>query len=213
MPLVQATLKNAILSVFNKMKNQAGTTGFDGNTEFANGLSKAFKDFGESGNITTVDSGTIPSGVYVGAGTGSLKLDDTSCKQTILDACNKMQHNNKDDDYLAEQITTALSDMYGASNIVETESSGSATNPSGVVTPVVNASWKGTITISFITFESGLKSYFNQMKQKGEQGIEVTDDDLANAIATLLYTAVKTGVVNTQGSGDTAGGVGVGTIT
>lgn len=213
MPLVKATLSSNILSVFTKMKNQAGQQGFDGDKEFSDGLAKAFKDFGESGSITTTDSGTIPSGVYIGAGTGSLKLDDTSCKQTLLTACHKMKNNHKDDDYLAEQIASALSDMYGASNVVETKSSGSATNPSGVVTPIVNASWKGTITISFAVFETSLKAYFAQMKQDGENGATVTDNALANKIADLLYTAVKSGVVNTQGSGDTSGGVGVGTIT
>ena len=111
---------------------------------------------------------------------------------------------------MAKQIKASLDDMYGASDTVATTVKGVITPPSPA-TPitVTGASGKGTITISFSSVESGLKSFFALMKNIQNKK---TDDDLADQIANLVDTAVKTGVVNTNDEGKISGASGVGTI-
>lgn len=208
MPLNKEKLKSDIISCFDTMKTKAGEEGFDGDTEFASGLSNAFKTFGESGSIITIDSGKIATGVYAGAGNGNLVLSIDKCKKTIEDACSEMKNNNKDDTYLAQEISKGLSEMFGETDIVETKTNGSAVNEAtGITTPYVNVSWKGNITISFAPFQLGLTAFFLLMKA-GDK----TDDDLATEISNLLDTAIRTGVVSTKGSGAMSGAVGTGTI-
>lgn len=208
MALDKEKLKTDIISCFDMMKTKAGEEGFDGDTEFASGLSNAFKMFGESGSITTVDSGKITTGVYAGAGNGNLVLSIDKCKKTIEDACSEMKNNNKDDTYLAQEISKGLSEMFGETDIVETKTNGSAVNEAtGITTPYVNVSWKGNIAISFAPFQLGLTAFFLLMKAGNK-----TDDDLATEISNLLDTAIRTGVVSTKGSGAMAGAVGTGTI-
>lgn len=208
MSLDKEKLKTDIISCFNLMKNKAGEEGFNGDTEFASGLSNAFKMFGESGSITTVDSGKIATGVYAGAGNGNLVLSIDKCKKTIEDACSEMKNNNKDDTYLAQEISKGLSEMFGETDIVETKTNGSAINEAtGITTPYVNVSWKGNITISFVPFQLGLSAFFVLMKA-GDK----TDDDLATEISNLLDTTIRTGIVSTKGSGAMSGAIGTGTI-
>jgi hypothetical protein len=208
MPLNKEKLKTDIISCFDIMKNKAGEEGFDGDTEFASGLSTAFKTFGESGSITTVDSGKIATGIYTGAGNGNLVLSIDKCKKTIEDACSEMKNNKKDDAYLAQEISKGLSEMFGETDIVETKTNGSAVNEAtGITTPYVNVSWKGNISISFAPFQFGSSSFFVLM-QTGDR----TDEDLATEIANLLDTTIRTGVVSTKGSGDMSGAIGTGTI-
>ena len=121
-----------------------------------------------------------------------------------------MKEDNKDDNYMAKQIKASLDDMYGASDIVDTTVKGVITPPSPATSITVKgASGKGTITISFSPVESGLKTFFALMKNIENKK---TDNDLADKIANLVDTAVKTGVVNTNDEGKIEGASGVGTI-
>ena len=210
MALNKNKLASDIKAIFRAMKDNYDKEGYDGDDELAKGLAKAFKDYGETGSITTTDGGAVSAGSFVGSGSGSLSLDGSDSYSTLKDAFKAMKEDNKDDNYMAEQIKVSLDDMYGASDIVETTVNGVITPPSPA-TPitVTGASGKGTITISFSTVESGLKTFFALMKNIENKK---TDDDLADQIANLVDTAVKTGIVNTDDEGKIAGASGVGTI-
>lgn len=210
MALNKKKLASDIKAIFRAMKNNYNKEGYDGDNELAKGLAKAFKDYGETGSITTTDGGTVSAGSFVGSGSGSLSLDDSDSYSTLKDAFKAMKEDNKDDNYMAEQIKVSLDDMYGSSDIVGTTVNGVITPPSPA-TPitVTGASGKGTITISFSPVESGLKVFFALMKNIENKK---TDDDLADQIANLVDTAVKTGIVNTDDEGKIAGASGVGTI-
>lgn len=209
MALDKSTLASDILSVFDDMKKNYKTEGYDGDDAFAKGLAKAFKDFGEGGKITTVDTGAVSAGAFTGKGEGSLTLSDSASYSTLLSAVKEMKANNKDDDYLAGQIKTALEDMYDASDIVETSVSGTIVISSGGSTTVSGASGKGTIKCSFSAVESGLKSFFALMKDIDNKK---TDSDLADEIASLVYSAVSSGVVSTFDEGEISGASGIGSI-
>lgn len=205
-----------ILSVFQAMKNNYDKEGYDGDDELAKGLAKAFKDYGETGSITTADKGTVSAGSFVGSGSGSLKLSDSDSYSTLKSAFSKMKSDNKNDDYMAEQIKASLEDMYGASDIVETTVNGIITPPSPA-TPitVTGASGKGTIDIDFDSVESGLKSFFASMKNiegKSEEQLNNMDKELSDEIADLIDTAVKKGIVSTNDEGEISGASGSGTI-
>ena len=210
MALNKEKLASDIKAIFRAMKDNYDKEGYDGDDELAKGLAKAFKDYGETGSITTADGGDVSAGSFAGSGSGSLSLDDSDSYSTLKDAFKAMKENNKDDNYMAEQIKVSLDDMYGASDIVETTVNGVITPPSPA-TPitVTGASSKGTITISFSPVESGLKAFFALMKNIENKK---TDDDLADKIANLVDTAVKTGKVNTNDEGQIEGASGVGTI-
>lgn len=208
MALDKSDLSADILEVFNSMKDNYKTEGYDGDKEFCEGLGKAFKDFGESGSISTTDAGTVSAGTFAGTGTGSLSLDSTETIKTLKSAVKAMKEDGEDDDYLAGQIKKALQDMYDASDIVSTTVNGSITTSSGSVT-IEGASGKGTIKCDFSSVESGLKTFFALMKNIDNGK---TDSDLANKIADLVYSAVKSGVVSTNDEGEIEGASGAGTI-
>jgi hypothetical protein len=209
MALVKSDLSSDILEVFNSMKDNYKTEGYDGDKEFCEGLGKAFKDFGESGSISTTDAGTVSAGTFAGTGTGSLSLDSTETIKTLKSAVKAMKENGKDDDYLAGQIKKALQDMYDASDIVSTTVNGAITPPSGSLITITGASGKGTIECDFSSVESGLKTFFALMKDIDNGK---TDSDLADKIADLVYSAVKSGVVSTNDEGEIEGASGEGTI-
>ena len=209
MPLNKSQLSSDILTVFKSMKDNYKTQDYDGDDEFAKGIAKAFKDFGEGGEIITVDTGAVSAGAFTGTGSGSLSLSDSASYSTLKSAVKEMKTNNKDDDYLAGEFKKALQDMYDASDIVETSVNGSIVIPAGGTTTVTGASGKGTIKCNFSTVETGLKSFFALMKNIDNNK---TDSDLANEITNLVYTAVVSGVISTQDEGEISGAVGVGTI-
>lgn len=209
MALVKSVLSSDILEVFKSMKDNYKTEGYDGDKEFCEGLGKAFKDFGESGSISTIDAGTVSAGTFVGTGTGSLSLDSTETIKTLKSAVKAMKEDGKDDDYLAGQIKKSLQDMYDASDIVSTTVNGAITPPSGSVITVTGASGKGTIECDFSSVESGLKDFFALMRDIDNGK---TDSDLADKIADLVYNAVKSGIVSTNDENEIAGASGYGTI-
>lgn len=208
MALDKSDLSADILEIFNSMKDNYDTEGYDGDKEFCEGLGKAFKDFGESGSISTTDGGTVSAGEFAGEGTGSLSLNSTKTIKTLKSAVKAMKEDGEDDDYLAGQIKKALQDMYDASDIVSTTVNGTITTSSGSVT-ITGASGKGTIECDFSSVESGLKTFFALMKDIDNGK---TDSDLANKIADLVYSAVKSGVVSTNDEGEIEGASGSGTI-
>ena len=209
MALDKSDLSADILEIFNSMKDNYDTEGYDGDKEFCEGLGKAFKDFGESGSISTTDGGTVSAGTFAGGGTGSLSLDSAKTIKTLKNAVKAMKEDGEDDDYLAGQIKKALQDMYDASDIVSTTVNGEITPPSGSVITITGASGKGTIECDFSSVESGLKDFFALMRDIDNGK---TDSDLADKIADLVYSAVKSGVVSTNDEGDIEGASGYGTI-
>ena len=208
MALDKSDLSADILEIFNSMKDNYKTEGYDGDKEFCEGLGQAFKNFGESGSISTKDGGTVSAGTFAGTGTGSLSLNSAKTIKTLKSAVKAMKENGKDDDYLAGQIKKALQDMYDASDIVSTTVNGAITTSSGSIT-ITGASGKGTIECDFSSVESGLKTFFALMKDIDNGK---TDSDLADKIADLVYSAVKSGVVSTNDEGEIEGASGLGTI-
>lgn len=208
MALDKSDLSADILEIFNSMKDNYDTEGYDGDKEFCEGLGKAFKDFGESGSISTTDGGTVSAGEFAGSGTGSLSLNSAKTIKTLKSAVKAMKEDGEDDDYLAGQIKKALQDMYDASDIVSTTVNGTITTSSSSIT-IEGASGKGTIECDFSSVESGLKTFFALMKDIDNGK---TDSDLADKIADLVYSAVKSGVVSTNDEGEIEGASGLGTI-
>lgn len=209
MPLIQANLSSDIKNVFKNMKDKAHEEGFNGDLEFAKGLAKAFKDFGESGSISTTDSGAVSSGNFNGSGTGSLSLDDSDSFSTLLNATQEMSQNGKDDTYLAGEIQKSLEDMFDAEDIVNTIVNGSITPPPPALVPiaVVGAKGKGKLKCNFTSVKAGLSAFFSTMT-----GVSASDDLFAEQLALLVYSAVSAGSVSTDDEGMILGAKGQGTI-
>lgn len=206
MPFVSATLENDLKKVFKDMKD-AGEDASD--DDFADGIAAACKAFGESGTVTTTDVGTVSAGVFTGAGTGTLSLDDSLMASPIKSACSSMKNMTEGgDNVLATAIGNALFAMTSAGE-VNTNVTGTAIPPSPPPPTVpVAGTAKGTITCVPAPVISGLQSAYNSMKNMTEGG----DDFLASQMAILINTYFASGIIATQGSGALAGSVGTGAI-
>lgn len=66
MALNKNKLASDIKAIFRAMKDNYDKEGYDGDDELAKGLAKAFKDYGETGSITTTDGGQIAGASGVG---------------------------------------------------------------------------------------------------------------------------------------------------
>lgn len=200
MSLVQDTLKKNLLNAFENM-----TDGDD--SYFAKNVSSKIADFAESGNITTVDAGTISAGVFAGSGSGQISVDSSVCEKVIKAACETMQKMTEGGNaYLAEKMATGINSMMSVGT-VKTDVKGTVTTPSGA-TSAVSGSAKGTFTGVSATLQSGFLAAFNAMDSMTENG----DEYLAEQMASVIATYLKAGVIITNGQGTLAGSVGSGSM-
>ncbi len=210
MALAKSTLENNLKKVFSDMK-KAGDKAKD--TDFSDGITKACKDFIEAGDITTVDAGTVSSGVFAGSGSGSISLTDSLMKTPIVTAMNSMKTmTTGGDSILATAIFSGLSAMVSAGK-VETDVTGLTTPPppaTGTVPPS-SGSAKGAMVCTYPTFVTELNQVFQDMIDKAGDGFN-GDDYFADKLATLVNSYVSSGVVTTAGTGALSGTVGSGGI-
>ena len=127
----KSQLKKDLKKAFNDMKSDS---------DFAEKLSKACKDFGESGEVTTTDAGTVSSGVFAGSGSGSLSLSDSLMSSPIKACCELMKSlTSGGDAKLAEAIGAGILAMTSAGTVT-TNVSGVTTSPQGSPVPPLSLS-------------------------------------------------------------------------
>lgn len=205
MPFVSATLENDLKKVFKDMKD-AGEDASD--DDFADGIAAACKAFGETGMVTTTDVGAVSAGAFTGAGTGTLKLDDSLMASPIKSACSSMKNMTEGgDNVLAAAIGNGLMAMTSAGE-VNTNVTGTVIPPNPPTPVPLAGTAKGTITCVPAPVISGLQAAYASMKSMTDGG----DDFLASQMATLINAYFAAGIIATQGSGALAGSIGTGVI-
>jgi hypothetical protein len=184
----------------------------ESDSDFAEKLSKACKNFGESGEVTTTDAGTVSSGVLAGSGSGSLSLSDSLMSSPIKTCCTQMRSLTSGGDVkLAEAIGAGILAMTSA-GIVSTDVSGVTTSPQGSPVPPSSGTAKGTIACTNADLIKGLKDCFQDMKDRAfEKGFD-GDDYFAGELSDLVNDYFTAGVIATSGQGALSGTAGSGTI-
>ena len=198
MALNKATLETSFLITFSDMESDS---------DFASGIASACKSYVESGTVTTIDSGTISSGVFAGSGSGSASVSDSLMSAQINTAIAQMkQVTSGGDNILANGIFNGLKAMLAQAQV--------STNVKGNVTQGSSSSYmEGTASGTGITctdagFVSSLLDCFDAMKNKTSGG----DSYFASQLADIIDTYVSTGKVTTQGQGTLEGSAGSGSI-
>lgn len=210
MALVVKNLENAFKKVFSDMK-EAGENATD--EDFSEGISKAVKDYIDAGNITTVDAGTVSSGVFAGAGTGSTTSKDSLMDNVVLPATVTMkQMTSGGDNILATAIFNGLKALHQASE-VNTDITGTTTSPQGSPVPPTSGKGKGTgLTCIDSGFVDSVNQIFSDMNtRKDEEGFD-GDAYLAEQLAIVTNKYIATGTVTTSGQGALTGVTGNGKI-
>lgn len=199
----KSKLKSDILSVFTTMQSDS---------DFATGLAKSCKDFGESGKVTTTDTGTVSSGVFSGSGSGSLSLDSSLMSSPVLTCCNALRNTQSGGDTLLAQAIGAGILAMTTAGTVETDVTGVTTSPAGSAVPPSSGKAKGKITCSNASLIEGLQNCFTDMKDRAfEEGFD-GNDYMAQKIADNVYSYFKNGAITTAGQGALSGTVGSGSI-
>lgn len=212
-------LENDLKKVFSNMLDKKDKVTDD---DFADGISKACKDFGESGSITTVDTGAVSGGAmtFVGKGSGSLSLNDTLMSTPIKTCCTTMQKLTEGgDSLLATAIGTGILAMTTAAT-VETDVSGTATNPTTGATTTMSGKAKGKIVCVNASLIQSLNSCFTNMynkkfdkSYKDEYNPNFDGDAyFAKEMASAVHTYFTSGSITTSGTGTLLGTVGTGSI-
>jgi hypothetical protein len=200
MALVQTVLKSALVSAFRDMVDAS-----DGNAVFAEKVSAVAADYAGTGNVTTVDAGAIPSGVFAGAGAGSFSCDASAAESIISAACGAMNAmETGGNEYLAAQMASGFNAMFAAGS-VETTVTGTVTPPSAPPVPFAGSA-SGTLTGVPAAMQAAFLAAFTAMNDMAEGG----DDYMAGEIAAAVDTYLKSAVITTQGSGTLAGSTGTG---
>lgn len=199
----KSQLKKDLKKAFNDMKSDS---------DFAEKLSKACKDFGESGEVTTTDAGTVSSGVFAGSGSGSLSLSDSLMSSPIKACCELMKSlTSGGDAKLAEAIGAGILAMTSAGTVT-TNVSGVTTSPQGSPVPPSSGTAKGTITCTNADLIKGLKDCFQDMKGRAfEKGFD-GDDYFAGELSDLVNDYFTAGAIVTSGQGALSGTAGSGAI-
>lgn len=214
MALDSEKLSSDILSVFNSMKDRAqSTTNPPTDTDFSNGISNAVVTYISKGEVSTNDSGTIPTGTYTGGkGKGKLTVTATNCAKIILDACDNMNSKNRDDNYLAEEIGKALKKMADEGTVATTVTGGTMTPPSGQAVTGYGGSAEGTISCNSTSLVSNLKTVFSEMNRRREENNFDGNEYLADELASNIHSFWTSGTVSTNGIGNLEGSSGSGSI-
>jgi hypothetical protein len=210
MALVVKNLENAFKKVFSDMK-EAGENATD--KDFSEGISKAVKDFIDAGSVTTVDKGTVSSGVFVGSGTGSTTSKDSLMNGVVLPATATMKEmTSGGDNVLATAIFNGLKALHQASE-VSTDITGTTTSPQGSSVPPTSGKGKGTgLTCIDSGFVDSVNQIFSNMNsRRDEEGFD-GDSYLAEQLALVTNSYIATGTVTTSGQGVLKGVTGNGKI-
>lgn len=198
MALNKATLENNLSDTFLDMESDS---------DFASGIASACKSYVEGGTVTTIDGGTISSGVFAGNGSGSASVSDSLMSAQINTAIAQMkQVTSGGDNILANGIFNGLKAMLAQAS-VSTNVKGNVTQ--GSSTSYMEGTASGTgITCTDAGFVSSLLDCFDEMKDKTSGG----DSYFASQLADIINTYVSTGQVVTGGQGAIEGSAGSGSI-
>lgn len=209
MALVLLTLQSNLKKVFSDMKN-SGKNAKD--TDFSDGISKAVKDYAESGTIVTTDAGTVSAGVFAGGGTGSISVTQSDMSSPIVTAMNSMKNmTTGGDSVLATAIFNGLNAMISKGK-VSTDVVGVTTSPTGSPVPPSSGKAEGKMVCTYPTFVTSLNSIFSNMKSKYKDAGFDGDVYLGNELGKLIDSYIKTGVVSTNGKDALSGTAGAGGI-
>ena len=109
MSLNISTLNENLVQAFQSMKDGDDSV-------FAKKVSEAVANHIKTGNITTVDAGTVPVGAFMGAGTGAMTVDASILEGVLLAACKSMAAMSAGgDSVLAAQLAAGMDAMtYGS---------------------------------------------------------------------------------------------------
>lgn len=202
--LVLTKLQSDIKKVFSDMKS-AGKDAKD--TDFSDGLSKACKDFIQSGKVVTADTGTVATGVFTGVGEGSVSVTQSDMSSLIVIAMNSMKTMiDGGDDVLAQAIFDGLSLMV-TKGTVTTNITGATVPPApatGTVAPF-SGQGKGKMTCVEGSFVTDLKNIFKHMKDHANDDGFDGDIYLGDELGKLINTYIKSGTFTISGQGELSG--------
>lgn len=149
---------------------------------FASGVAGKVADYVKLGTVVTVDLGTISGNSFTGAGigvAGCIDVDSSECENTISSACSTMQTMAKGgDDYLAQQIATAIDKMITDAE-VKTKVTGAVATPSGAVS--MAGEGKGSFTGVVALLQDELVNTFKKMRGEDTGGNDKKSSDKNNS--------------------------------
>lgn len=201
-------MKDELTSLFNSMT--------DGdNTVFSVGIAQKTSQFVNGGAVLTTDKGTIPTGDFTGTGTGNITTQATIAQPIIQAACEAMNTMTiGGDDYLAQEIATAIDTMCTQKDIITTTIIGNVTLPNGTVQPISDTG-KGDFTSNKTIIENAIKQAITQMLQEKQQGDDLQEGNrqFAEALENGVKSYITSGTVTTKGENKLVGDIGAGAIT
>ncbi|MDR1127696.1 MAG: hypothetical protein LBL20_00145 [Treponema sp.] len=182
MALAKATLETKLKSVFASMRDGSKT-----NAWMASQIAAEIRVYILAGQVSTTDSGTAPAGVYAGAGSGTVTINNDnlgSALKTTFEAA----YGNDD---LAAHIAADINAACSASDTVSTSTKGTVTTSSGSSSSF-SGTGKGKFTGAKATIETTLKACFAAMNALSKGG----DDYFAAQLAAAVDAYLKAGSVN-----------------
>jgi hypothetical protein len=195
MSLPVSDFEDALKAVFNDMSGD--------DRHFSDGFAAAVKNYAESGDIATVDAGTVSAGVFAGAGKGSITVEASDCADIVYAGTQTMAGKGGND-VLAEKMAEGVDTMI-ANGAVKTDVSGICTPPSG--SPfTLSGSAEGTMTGIPFPMETSFFSAFEAMSGMSEGN----NDYMAAQCAIAITAYLQASVVNTQGKDALSGSTGTG---
>jgi hypothetical protein len=201
MALIVPAYRNDLISIFDFMYNTRDSD----DKIFSEKFSAAAKEYAESGDITTADAGGVPSGAYVGTGTGKITVDDSICENIVYAACLAVYRMDEGgDEYLATQSAAGIDAMIAA-GVVKTNVTGVVTPPNGYSYPL-NGTATGNMVGVPAPMRAAFLAAFNVMYRMDEGG----DEYLAQQMSAAVDAYLKAGVVTTKGDAQLTGSTGTG---
>ena len=195
-----SALKENLVQAFQSMKD-----GDD--AAFAKKVSEAVANHIKTGNITTVDAGTVPVGSFAGAGTGTMTVDASILEGVLLAACKSMAAMSAGGNaVLAAQLAAGMDAMTNAGQI-KTMITGVAVTPAGVSVPLAGSGQGKFTGVSTPIIVAG-NAACSTMKTISEGGASV----LAEAIAASITAYLQSGIITVHGLPPLAGSVGTGAM-
>lgn len=212
-----SVLGNLLYNAFENCKENPS------NEKFSNEITNAFETYFESGSGTTIDSGTVSSGYFVGSGTTtSLKGDSNSCKQIIYNTCEILEHNNENASYI---LSTAICNglkILCLNSEVKCNVNGEVTQ--GSSTSTLSGTSKGNVSIETTNLVNDIFTIFNMFNVREDEDyqdymerlVNITYIDLSQSFAYRIADKIKTclnaNTLNTQGEFVLLGDIGLGNI-
>ena len=196
MALVVNVLEIALKGIFITMQS-----GLKNDEWMAAQTAAAIKAFILAGQVVTVDVGAAPTGVYTGAGIGTMIIDVGGLKDSFQKTFEAGYDCNDLASAIAQDIDTACS----ADNIVTIISTGAATTPVGAPVPF-SGPGAGSFTGAKVSIEKTLKACFAVMNGMAAGG----DAFFAAQLALAVFAYLQAGVISVTLNAPFVSGTGIG---